>query len=215
MGERTDNIITKQFTYAVTDEYLSQSNDLNKTATMEYEGPEKQYVFVDSETNILVHSPSYTLESDGDLIPVPAGHYRLEIDANENPMIAWIILGVVDANKIEYISETLPNGTIYKEPKDLLPNMVYETDEIVYNKDSGEFTIPWKEPHVDWDDIRNARNGLIKQTDTVLINSVLTDEERATLEAYRQELRDITDDFADFPPWKVGFPDAPKIGGLE
>ena len=42
--------ITKQFTYDIPDDYLSQTNSKGDTATATYTGPEKLYVFVDQVT---------------------------------------------------------------------------------------------------------------------------------------------------------------------
>jgi hypothetical protein len=203
MGERTNNIITKEFTYDVTDAWLSQSNDEGKTGTLTYEGPDKLWVFADKETGIVDLSPEYTEQTDGDLIPTPDDKIKVFIDANVHTLEAYIVLGHVNPDAITYTEETLPNGQIHREPETLLPHMVYNIDQMTYN------------PDVDWDDVRNARNTLLNNTDFVLINKILTEDERATLEAYRQELRDITTDFDGYPAWKVAFPETPNIGGLE
>lgn len=214
MGERTNNIITKEFTFNVTDEYLSQSNTEGKTGTLTYSGPDKWWVFAEADTGIVHLSPEYTEAMDGDLIPTPEGMVKVFIDANTETMMAYLVQGIVDPD-MEYVEEVLPNGQVYREPATLLPHMVYDCDQIVYNADTGEFTMPWLEPHVTMDDIRTARNAWLDQTDTVLINKVLTDEQRTELENFRQELRDLTDQFSEYPAWKVAFPDAPAIGGLE
>jgi len=45
--------ITTSFTYNLPDEYLAQTSELNKTATLTYSGPHKLFVFVDRETGLL------------------------------------------------------------------------------------------------------------------------------------------------------------------
>ena len=51
--------ITKNFTYDIPNEYLSQSNSDGDTATASYTGPDRLYVYVDADTgrNTLSQSP--------------------------------------------------------------------------------------------------------------------------------------------------------------
>ena len=60
--------ITKTFTFALPDEYVAQTSDLNLTAEWTYEGPAFMWVFVDNATETLQTSQSFmAVKAAGDL----------------------------------------------------------------------------------------------------------------------------------------------------
>ena len=57
--------ISKIFSYNLADDYLAQTNDLQKTALWTYNGPDKVWVFIDNETKKVFDNTYYTAEMDG------------------------------------------------------------------------------------------------------------------------------------------------------
>ena len=98
-------------------------------------------------------------------------------------------------------------------------NIIYSIKELnndelmdcVYNLVSKSWNkpFPWKQPHMDWDQLKAARLGLLSESDQILTTKQLTDEQKAAMEVYRQKLRDFPDTFAGIDPWKVSFPEIP------
>ena len=60
MERKTNNIISKTFSYPIPDDYLYQTSAQNKTGTFTYNGPDKVWVFVDNETGKLTSGLHYT-----------------------------------------------------------------------------------------------------------------------------------------------------------
>ena len=106
--------------------------------------------------------------------------------------------------------ENLPDGVTYGHPDPIPPDHTYELTDIQYNVETQQWVkpFPWKKPHVDWEELKQARNDMLKASDTKLVMAT-SDEERAAWEVYRQKLRDLTTTFDGVDPWKVMFPQAP------
>lgn len=213
MGERTNNIITKTFTYDIPDDYLGQTNTENKTSSWTYEGPDQLYVFAYADNNVVDLSPSYTIAEDGDEVPVPQGMYRVKVDTSkDNHMpLASIIWQDLDFANLTFNEETLPDGSVFRHLDPLPPHEVYDDDNITYDSATDTFTYPWMQPHVDWDEIRSARLGLLTQSDEAMKDQEdFTEDELTEIKAYRQKLRDLPNTFDGYPAWKVSFPQTPE-----
>jgi hypothetical protein len=213
MGDKTNNIIEKIITYDIPDDYLGLTSDEGKTSSWTYEGPDKIWLFAYEDTNIVEVTPWYTEAEDGEDIPTPIGMYKICVDTNKtnHQPLASIAVQHLDHSSLPRLEETLPDGSIWSRLDPLPPHEVYDDDNITYDKETGNFTYPWKPPHVTWDDIKRARTALLKGSDAILQTTAMTDEERAAYETYRQTLRDIPSTFEGIDPWKVPFPNEPVI----
>lgn len=211
---KTDNIITKTFTYDIPDDYLHQTNANGLTGTYTYEGPDKMWIFIDNDTNKRFGSLIYTEKNDGADVPTPAGAYKVCVDANVDPEIASMLFNVVDYSTLPTVAEDLPDGTQYVRPQSPPPDHTYELSECVYDPVASAWVkpLPWKQPHMSWDELKRARNMMLLGSDKVLAGNLLTDAQRAEYEAYRQLLRDLPVTFDGIDPWKVPFPIEPNIG---
>jgi len=214
MGERTNNIITKEFTYNVPDDYLAQTNENADTASWTYEGPDRLYIFAEQDTNIVHISPSYTIADDGDDIPTPVGMYKIEVDAtktNHLPL-ASIIYQTIIFTELPTRSETLPDGSICNILDPIPPHEAYDDDAITYNASNNEFNYPWKSPHTSWENLTSMRNHLLNQSDEWIKDAAeYTEDQLLELKAYRQLLRNLPTTFSGIDPWKVPFPDVPEF----
>ena len=204
------NRIEKTFTYDIADAYLYQTNDLKKTAEWTYQGPDKLYIFVDAETKKIVSRFHYTDRDNGAEVPTPEGMIKVCVDANIEPALASCIHNEYVYGDLPHTVENLPDGVTYGHPDPIPPDHTYELTDIQYNVETQEWVkpFPWKKPHVDWEELTQARNDMLKASDTKLVMAT-SDEERAAWEVYRQKLRDLTTTFAGVDPWKVMFPQAP------
>ena len=85
------------FEYAIPDKYLHQTNELGKTATFTYKGPEKIWVFVEADTGKLVvgmdaraHNPEDEKEEAEMHKFAGLSHKAILVDANEQPLLATL-----------------------------------------------------------------------------------------------------------------------------
>ena len=213
MGRRENTIITKTCTYNVPDDYLHQVNTLGKTGSYEYIGPDKLWIFVDEETGKPSSGTVLTIKDDGDEVPTPPGLIKVFIDANVDTVIASLVWRHGDYRNLPNISETMPDGTVYVRNDPQPPDHTFEYMDCVYNNSTKQWVqpLPWKQPHVTWDLLRSARTGMLAGSDQVLVTKILTDEQRAAYEIYRQKLRDLPSVMAGVDPWKVKFPEDPLM----
>lgn len=213
MGNRINNIIKKKINYDLPDDYLYQTNDKGLVGTYTYEGPDKIWVFVNNETGKLTNGVFYTERDDGDQIPIPENQTKVCVTADNDPVIISMIYRVnyEGPNK----KENLPDGSVYERPDPTPPDHTYELMECEYDITNQKWKtpLPWKKPHMDWETLKMARNNMLRESDFLIRNNILTAEQSIALEEYRQKLRDLPDVFSGIDPWKVPFPQLPKIGG--
>lgn len=214
MGIRENTIITKTCTYNVPDDYLHQTNLLNKTGSYEYTGPDKLWIFVDETTGKPHSGQVFTIKDDGDEIATPPGLVKVFVDASVDTVMASMIWRHHDYSSLPTITETLPDGSTYTRNEPQPPDHTYEFMECVYNIATNSWVqpFPWKQPHINWDQLRAARTSLLAASDQVLVTKLLTTEQRAEFEVYRQKLRDLPTVMAGVDPWKVAFPEDPLLG---
>ena len=204
--------ISKIFTYDIADDYLAQTNELKKTGTWTYNGPDRIWTFVDLVTRKSYHSMFFTLEEDGPTIPTPLGCTKLEIDCSADPLLCTL-LGAddpVDGNTLPQYTEELPNGETYSRPLAPMPDHTYEFTNSTYNVDTKEWHHPWKETWVTWDTIRPV---VAKQLEDVTLEllrlTTLPASLRAPLEAYKLELENFETTWAGYDAYKVWIPNHP------
>lgn len=214
MGIRENTIITKTCTYPAPDDYLYQTNTLGKTGSYEYTGPDKLWIFVDGETGKPANGTVLTEREDGDEVPTPPGYVKVFIDANVDTVMASLVWRHVDYSSLPTCSETLPDGSVYERNDPQPPDHTFEFMDCVYDFNAGTWVqpLPWKKPHVDWEMLRAARTGMLAASDQTLLTRILTTEQRAAYEVYRQKLRDLPTVMAGVDPWKVKFPEDPLLG---
>lgn len=214
MGIRENTIITRTCTYDVPDDYLHQTNSLGKTGSYEYTGPDKLWIFVDAVTGKPVSGQVFTEKDDGDEIPTPEGLLKVFVDASVETVVASMIWRHADYSSLPTITETLPDGSTYSRNDPQPPDHTYEYMDCVYNVNTNSWTrpFPWKQPHMTWDLLKIARTGLLAASDQTLLTKILTTEQRAAYEIYRQKLRDLPTVMAGVDPWKVQFPEDPLLG---
>lgn len=216
MGDRTNTIVSKTFNYDLPDDYLHQTNTDGLIGSFTYNGPNKIWVFINNDSRKLVSALYYTEKDDGDLIPTPEGQTKVCVTAEYDPVVISMIVdqGYITGPTKE---ETLPDGSIYERLNSPPPDHTYELEEIEYDLEEGKWIkpFPWKKPHMTWETLKSARNSMLRESDMVIRNNVLSPADLEALEQYRQKLRDIPSVFAGVDPWKVPFPNMPlNINGV-
>lgn len=214
MPENT--MIEHTFTYSVPDEYLHQTSNLNKTNRWTYRGPDKLWIWVHTDTGKPISAFHLTEKENGADYPSPEGQTKVLVEATRDPEIASMIYNRLDYGTLEQVAEELPDGSTYAVPNPLPPDHTYEFMDCVYNVSTKSWNkpLPWKKPHMTWDELKAARVRLLQASDTAMVG-YLTEEKKAEWEAYRQKLRDITTTFAGIDPWKVPFPRDPNSPPIE
>lgn len=213
--------IQKTFTYNAPDDYLYQTSTLNKVGTWTYDGHDKIWAFVDPDTNRLT-GDFKTPEENGATYPTPLHLIKVEIDCNENPLLACLLGAdeVRDYNLLDQHEETLPDGTVYRRPLTPPPDHTYELVDIEYDPETGGFKTPypWKKPHMTWEGIREWRTKLLTGSDYKVADD-MPPALKAEWEAYRQSLRDlpqthgaVSGETPNTDPWKIKPKEAPDGG---
>lgn len=209
---RENTIITKTFSYPIPDDYLYQTNTENKTGSYTYTGPDKLWVFVNNDTGKLYSGICYTEKDDGEDVPNGIGQTKVLVTAEADPeILSMIWLGDNDYSALPTKAEELPDGSVYSRVDPTPPDHTYELMDCVYNLESQTWIkpFPWKKPHMDWDTLKAARINLLAESDKIIATKILTEEQAASLEVYRQKLRDLPTTFDGIDPWKVPFPTLP------
>lgn len=210
-----NKIITKTFTYNLPDDYLHQTSNLKKTGTWTYTGPDKLWIFADSDTGKIRGGFHYTEKDNGADVPTPEGQIKILVDVEKDPIIASMIHNEVDYGKLPQHEEPLPNGLVYARPDPTPPDHTYELTEIVYDVKTQSFVqpFPWKKPHITWDELKQARDSILSSSDINVYMAQSNPELKAEWEEYRQTMRDLPTTFAGIDPWKVPFPPQPALPG--
>ena len=156
-------------------------------------------------------------------LPVPLDAERIEIDCTTNPHICAIW------TKPETVGDTSPNYTNLPQQEDKLadgtvyysrpandkipPDHVWNPYECTWNFETTSWDLVLRTP-VDfgmpesWDEIRAYRDMELEQLD---VKNLLPDgPEKDAWDAYRQELRDIPQKYADAELHTVAHPDSPE-----
>ena len=155
--------ITKQFTYDIPDDYLSQTNSKGDTATATYTGPEKLYVFVDESTGRNTeaqnppdedfhYNPSTDTAPDGERVVI------LDCKGEDTLMCAIFLPHTVTLTQTDQDVE-LPTGYgKYSYPWPPYPDHAYERTLSTHDEASGNWTLTWKQPWQTWETLTQLRN---------------------------------------------------------
>lgn len=202
---------TVNFNYKIADTLYSQTDTQNKTKPAIYAGPDRVWTFVDEATGkIPVGQAFYTIAEDGDDIPTPPGQLKVEIVAEDSPLI----ISIVNSRGCTFPgltneTETLVDGTVITLPQENIYN-TYDTTEIEYNSGSKTWTTPYRASPISWEGLMNARNGMLTASDGKIAPD-MPENLKASWVEYRQKLRDLPATFgrgtpSETPAWKVAFP---------
>lgn len=169
---------------------------------------------------------NYDGEDQADAIralPVPVDSERIEIDCKTNPHLCAIW------TKPETVGDETPNydklpqqedkdadGKVYysRPANDKIPpDHVWNPMETTWNFDTKEWDLVLRKPSdfgmvESWDQLREGRNAELELLD---VKSLLPEgDEKAAWDAYRQELRDIPQKYADAEIHTVPRPTSPE-----
>ena len=163
--------ITKQFTYDIPDDYLSQTNSKGDTATATYTGPEKMYVFVDESTGRNTeaqnppdedfnYNPSTDTAPDGERVVI------LDCKGEDTLMCAIFLPHTITLTQTDQDVE-LPTGYgKYSYPWPPYPDHAYERTLSTHDEASGNWTLTWKQPWQTWETLIQLRNDRLDATDS-------------------------------------------------
>ena len=210
--------ITKEFTYPVADELYSASGAANRTASASYTGPDRVWVFVDETTgNHSKVSPALTTMDDGGDVPVPVGHVRVEVVAEDDTLaIAMLKEDCVTYADTSQTSLTLP-GDYGTFSWDNYPDLseTYDLNTMSYDiANSAWRTMDFLGVPLEWSNIISIRNNQLAASDGK-ISTDMPDAVKAPFVAYRTLLRNMPADYGygtsdEIEAWKVKFPELPE-----
>lgn len=210
---------TVSFTYDIADAMYASTNNDGRTGSGSYTGPDRVWVFVDSETNKFsqVQQPLTSME-DGADVPTPIGHRKVEVVAADTPAIIASIMeqfGYVTYDDESQVTETLPDGSICRYNTTASLSQTYNKDGLTH--DGSAWTWPaFEQAPLTWDDVIEARNGALIASDG-RISPDMPDDVKAPWIAYRTALRNLPVTFKrgeadEIEAWKVEMPTHPEDG---
>mgnify|MGYP001568217586 CR=1 FL=1 len=203
------------FTYAIANTLFSSSTSEGRTGSATYTGPDRIWVFVDAETNLFSQiQPPLTTVEDGADVPTPVGMRKVEVVAEDDP----VVISIIREYEVTYADttttdETLPDGSTctYNNVAEL--SETYEMQRLSHDGTSWDLGA-LDEPFVTWDDIIDSRNGALTASDGK-ISPDMPESISAPWVAYRTALRDLPATFKhgeadEIEAWKVNMPDHPE-----
>ena len=185
---------------------VDHSQSEGKTRTATYDGPDKIFLIVNNNTGKEEMGPiTETEKSDGR--PVPEDCRYVEVDCITNPLVCQLRAPVIDEMEEDYTGLEHPPGVVdipgfmkfhYQVP--LRPQDVYDPLDITVDENDNihltKRSLSWAIMGVDgearlpnWDDVRNKRMQLIKNSDSEITDD-MPEDLRAKWMDYRQRLRD-------------------------
>lgn len=199
--------VTKVLTFALPDKLYLTTTTLNKTSTQVYEGPNALVLYINSENGEIVE----TWWPDEEPYERPrADHIDREVfypETDEDYIKIGIIHGGLDELKIYEVAVGPANQAnhILRDPSDI--RMVF--DEGSVSRDFSAplaFKLPDRDRTDDW--VRDMRLGMLQASDSKIAPDMPDDVKQKWLD-YRQQLRDLPEDWKDVPNWLIRFPVAP------
>lgn len=187
--------INKDFTYDLADDYLAQTNDLGKTASWTYTGPDKIWIYVVNDTGKLFDGNIYTEDDDGEFRPEFEGCTKVLINAKEH-LLLCTLLGASeynpDPNDLPQFTETLPDGMIYSRPCDPMPDHTYDYNSIVYDFENKSWSFEWFKSWTTWEEIVSHKDKKLQEVIMQIENiKDLPDSLKLSLEGYKSELENF------------------------
>jgi hypothetical protein len=218
MAENT--IVTAELTYKVPNSLYSQSDSDSKTVTASYTGPDRCWVFPDTDgvgKGKLGRNTGFKLaKDDGGDLPVPNGCTRVLVTAADDLLIMAILMqdSVTIAGQSQ-TTESLPDGTSWSENAKLELGQAYAgAENLEYDLDGEAWETPaYHAAPTTWDTVISSRNNMLLASDGKIADD-MPDAVKAPWAAYRTKLRDIPatynkGDADEIAPWKVTWPLAP------
>lgn len=212
--EVTNTTVT--FTYDAPDALHETTRDNNVQGQAEYNGPDRIWVFIDNDNGKIARiAPPLTAREDGDEVPTPPGHTKVEVVAADEPVIISLIMGgnVETTNQVQ-TTETLPDGNTITYDTIAPLCDCYDLDELIYDVNTNTWTLPSFLTHNrTWNDVIETRNTMLASSDS----KIAPDQPEAMKTAwteYRQALRDLPATFgygtdSEIAAWKVQYPQMP------
>lgn len=188
------DIITKVFTYNLPDDYLSQERTLGKTAEWTYIGPDEVCLVINKDTNTYA-GKFFTGDHDHHNIPEALHEYHVHVDCSTNPLLCALAhceIEKPDYADLDQHEELLPDGLTYKRPLHPPPDHTHNIADIIFDPVTkiAPTVFPWKQPHSNWDDLREWRRRILEESDGKTADDV-PESVKAPWETFRQLLRDI------------------------
>ena len=214
--------ITKTVTYKIPNERFGVDDSEGKTSTMTYTGPSRLILWMDKETHNVMNSWDPKDVPDQ---PLALDLYEIELDSDttENTIRMMMLWGGIPITKL-YEVDVGPgdqaNGRLV-DPTDL--REVYRDPVADYD---GENWRPLRyvnhhknykthdpedegEESWNWDLIRQQRNKLLEVSDST-VHAEMPVDLKEKWAKYRQQLRDIPQDWPDVPVDLIRQPKAPN-----
>lgn len=222
--------ITKTFTFALPDEYVAQTSDLNLTAEWTYEGPAFMWVFVDNATEILQVNQSFMAVKsagyDQERANTRAGRDQKAVllspgVSDTDATIASMFIGK-DTGKeggypqkeYKFPADHANAGVVYFErPDPVSPDQTYDTSSVKYDFATNAWVTPlaFAKPWVTIEEHTSARDAQLQGAIAQLADykSNMTADQIAAAEAFIAEMENLYTKYAGIEPFMIGFPPNP------
>jgi len=208
---------TTSFTFDIADRLYASTSTQGKSATGTYTGPDRLWVFVDSTTGEMQWQfAPLTTRDDGADVPTPLGTTKVEITADDNPIIISMIKeDCVTYDDVSTIDETLPDGTVFTFNSVATLSQTYNIANLTYNLITNTWDIGnFIGAPIEWDDVITYRNNRLTASDGK-ISPDMPDNVKQPWIDYRQALRELPVTYGqgtdnEIEAWKVNYPQSPE-----
>lgn len=206
--------ITKEFTYAIPDEWYTNNFSEGRTGTYTYEGPEYLTIEIDKNTG---REAGWCLQSPEELErPVAEDILRLTIDCKDNPFLCEIVNDQGKDSDRDFLAArewvTKYSAEGYEpvdHPAEFIPRDIYDEFNVTFDFETEEFNVPvrtWelidkiRPEKITWEIFRLHRNKLLAEADGKIDDGMPAEVRQQWLD-YRQKLRDAPTALSHIPPF--------------
>jgi len=141
----------KTFKYALPDAYTSSISSKNLEGTWTYKGPRYLNLEFSKAGKVLSAEPLTSWEdyedqamNDGN----PHNNLMLDCEDSGHALLACIFKGNFDSDTgdsdvFNHLSQTLPNGSVYKRPDPTAPDHTYEKNDMIFDMNTKKWQTPY------------------------------------------------------------------------
>ena len=193
--------ITKTFEYDLADTYLAQTNDQQLSAQWTYEGPDKIWLEIVSETGALDNTGYFLEEEGAPDIPTDPHLELVCVDCAVDTLVCALVGADTpkDYSTLPQYSEELPNGNTYERPDPQTPDHTYAPMTGHYDKETEEWTCGWFQPWMTVEKVKADRDDRLEVVNQELNNlSDLPENMVTTLTEYKNKLTNMETEWADY-----------------
>jgi hypothetical protein len=210
--------MNKVYKFKINDEPFVNTSTGKREATLIYKGSRYVYAEVCTETGKIqapVHMSETTdLETAQERRTVMDTRVIVEIDADENPIAAAIILDSFYHIEIPTYIEELPDGTTYtyNYPDTCKFNEVYDVINMTFDVEKNDFNYQFNSATVSDEQFIESIDAQLIHIEDCLKENSYTESQLTAIEEFKQKLLNLKESYdGSVKHWKFEFPTCSEL----